>query len=1054
MKQAIAYMARNSVAANLLMLLILLLGVLNLSRIPQEVFQEASLDIIEIRAEYDGASPEEVEDGVVRRIEDAVEGIDGIDRLSSIAAENIGVVTASLKLGADVDKVLDDIKSGVDRISTFPAEAERPAIRELTNRRNVLQIAIYGAASERTLKTLATKVKDDLTARDEISFVSLVGVSDYEISIEVPERALAAYGLRLSDIAAAVRRGSLDLPGGTLETRSEEILIRSKGQDYTARDFEEIIVLVGKGGETVRLADLATVTESFADDDLIARFEGQPAALISVSRTGNERVLDIAEAVEDYLNGFRATIPEGISVDTWRNEHVYLKSRLNLLINNGIAGFILVTLALVLFMNIHLAIWTAIGLLVSFVGAFSVMALLGVSIEMTSLFGFIVAIGIIVDDAIVVGENIYRERELGAPPLRAAIQGAKRMSVPITFAVLTTIAAFSPMLFVPGSLGKLMRSIPTVAIAVLAFSLIESLFILPAHLAHMKRNEHRGVVMRRIGSIQSTTTRALRRFIHGPLDALLRFTIRRYGRVLICSIVAIAGSLGIVRSGLVGFIFIPEIEGEVVSARIEMPLGSTASQTQQINAVVEAMGHKAAAELHATLPEDHPPPVINTMSIVGDHPSLAFGPMAADQEVIVQPHLGEVNFELVSAEIRAFPAARFEEEWREEVGELPGVSSLVFQSALLDLGSSIRAELSAPTAVALDDAANRFKTRLADIEGVSNIDDDRTKGKREVQLELQPDARSLGLTFEDMAYQVRSAFFGVEAARIQRGRDDVRVVVRLPEDERNTLADVKRMQIQTFSGARVPLAEVASVRFGSGPSAIARRDRRRVVTVTADVNEGQNTLNAVIAQLEDEVIPTIRRAIPGLRVSFEGEQRQQAEAVSALAQGFIIALFVIFALLAIPLRSYVQPFIIMAVIPFGFVGALIGHIVLGLNLSMLSLFGIVALSGVVINDSLVLIDFVNERRRSGVPMREAIREGGKERFRAILLTSVTTFLGVLPLILERSTQAQFLIPMAVSLGVGVLFATVILMMLVPALLMLHYRVAEIMGRTMDREVTV
>jgi len=1046
MKKAIAYMAQNSVAANLLMLLILFLGLLNVSRIPQEIFQEASLDAVEIRTDYLGASPEEVEDGVVRRIEEAIEGIDGIDQISSVAAENVGVVTASLKLGADVGKALNDIKSGVDRINTFPAEVERPVVRELTNRRNVLQIAIYGDASEHTFKALAEQVKDDLTALDEISFVRLTGVRDYEISIEVSENTLAAYGLRLSDIAAAVGRGSLDLPGGSLETRSEEILVRSKGQRYTARDFEEIIVLASPTGASVRLSDLATVTDGFKEDNLIARFGGQPAVLVSVSRSGDERVPDIAEATKAYLTDLRSQLPEGISVDTWRNEHYYLESRLNLLIRNGIAGFILVTLALVLSMNLQLALWTSFGLLVCFIGTFSVMAFLGVSIDMTSLFAFIIAIGIVVDDAIVIGESIFREQERGVPPMRAAVQGAQRLCIPVTFAVLTTIAAFSPMLFVPGSIGKLMASIPTVAITVLVFSLIESLFILPAHLSHMKRKKSSGRIVRRLNLIQSATTRALERFTHGPLDRVLRFTTRRYILVLVSSVILIGLSLTIVGSGLIQFVFLPEIEGEVVTAPIEMPPGTTAERTQQIAELLEAQGHEAAAELQASLPENHSPVVTNTMTVVGDQPSLMLEPMSADQHLIVQPHLGEVSFELTSAETRKFPALRFEEVWRDKVGEIPGVSSLVFQASLISLGSSIRAELTASTPQALEEAAVRFRDELTSIAGVSNIDDDRDRGKREVQLELLPESRSLGLTFEDMAQQVRNAFFGAEALRIQRGRDDVRVMTRLPEEERNSPEDLKRLRIRTPAGAEVPLSEVAEVSFGTGPASIYRRDRRRVITISADVNEEETTLNKVLDRLESTIIPEMQGKIPGFRVSFEGEQRQQADAMDALTRGFIIALFVMYALLAIPFRSYVQPFIILAIVPFGFVGALIGHIFMGLSLSTLSLWGIVALSGIVINDSLVLIDYINKRSRAGMSMEEAIWEGGKVRFRPILLTSVTTFLGVLPLILEQSTQAQFLIPMAVSLGIGVLFATAILMMLVPALMMLHYRMGFLLRR--------
>ena len=1046
MKTAIAYMAQNRVAANLLMLLILFLGILNVSRIPQEIFQEASLDAVEIHTGYPGASPEEVEDGIIQPIEDAVEGVDGIDQVSSIASENVGVVTVSLKLGADLDQALNDIKSGVDRINTFPAEAERPVVRELTNRRNILQIAIYGNAPERTLKSLAEQIKDDLTALDDISTVRLAGVRDYEISIEVSGNTLAAYGLRLSDVAAAVRRGSLDIPGGSMETRSEEILIRSKGQNYTAKDFEEMVILSTPAGAAVRLSDLATVTDGFKDDDLIARFGGQPAVLVSVSRTGDERVLDIAKATEAYLEDFRTRVPEGISIDTWRNEHIYLRSRLDLLIKNGIMGFILVTLALVLSMNLQLALWTSLGLLVSFIGSFTVMALLGISIDMTSLFAFIIAIGIVVDDAIVIGENIYRERERGVPHVQAAVQGATRLCAPVTFAVFTTIAAFSPMLFVPGSTGKLMQPIPMVVITVLLFSLIESLFILPAHLSHMKRKTESGRIMKWLELVQSAITRYLERFIHGPLDRVLRFTTRRYILILLSSVVLINLSLVPVLGGWVPFIFLPEIEGEVVTARIEMPLGTPAQRTQQIAQFLETKGLETANELQATLPERHPPLVINTMTMVGNQPSLMLDPMAAEQHVIVESHLGEVSIELVSSEIRKIPALTFEKMWREKVGEIPSVNSLVFQASLLSLGSSIQAELTAPTAQELDKAVSLFRSALAEIPGVSNIDDDRDLGKREVQLELLHESHSLGLTFEDMAQQVRNAFFGTEALRIQRGKDDVGVIVRLPEEERNTPVDLQQLRIRTSAGAEIPLREVAEIRFGTGPSTIHRRDRRRVVTVMADVNAESNTLSEVIRRLESETIPAIQVDIPGARVSFEGEQRQQADTLNALTRGLMIALFVMYALLAIPFRSYVQPLIILAVIPFGFIGALFGHIVMGLSLSMLSLFGIVALSGIVINDSLVLIDFINQRRRAGIPMEEAIWEGGKARFRPILLTSVTTFMGLLPLILERSTQAQFLIPMAVSLGIGVLFATVILMMLVPALMMLHHRLDSVFRR--------
>ena len=1050
MKNAIAWMVRNRVAANLLMVLILLVGAVSFTNVVQEVFPEASLDMIQVRVEYLGASPEEVEEGVVRRVEEQIESVDGIDRISSVAAENVGVVTAQLKLGTDVAKALDDIKAEIDRITTFPDEAEQPEVQELTSRRQVIQLAVHGQASERTLKELANRIKDDLTALPLISYMRIDGVRDYEISIEVSEATLRAYGLRLSDVSFAVRRGSLDLPGGSVETQGEEILIRTKGQNYTAKDFEEIIVLARPDGTTIRLGDLATVHDGFEDADLITRFEGEPAVLLSVFRTSDERVLDIIEEINSYLGTLRSTLPEGIEIDVWQDQGRLLQSRLDLLIRNGRVGLLLVILALALFLNIRLAFWTSVGLFLSFIGVFAVMVYLGVSINLLSLFAFILAIGIVVDDAIVIGENIFAEQERGKSPVEAAIQGAKRLFVPVSFAVFTTIVAFSPLLFVPGQIGKFMRNIPIIVIAVLAFSLIESLFILPAHLSHVKINSDKkpGRILGFIERIQNAFSRLLRRFIEGPLDRALGFSVRHYGLVIVTAISMILLSAGLVAGGLIKFSFLPDIEGENVIARIEMPQGTTAEQTRRVAVFIEERGRETIAELQAALPDDHPPLVKNVFSIVGEQPSLSATPLNADLTNLIQSNVAEVNFELLEAEERDLSAVAVEQAWREKVGVMPGVKSLSFQSAIFSLGSPVQAELSAPTPEMLDQAVERFKAELSQFAGVFDVEDDRELGKREVQLALLPQARTLGVSLDDMARQVRSAFYGDEALRVQRGRDDIRVMVRLPKDERNALADLQNLRIRTPTGAEIPLAEVAEASFGFGPSAIQRRDRRRVTTVTADVDEDVVAADDVIGNLEAEIIPAMQQDYPGLRVSFEGEQQQQTDALAALGRGFVIALFIIYALLAIPFRSYVQPFVIMAAIPFGFIGAVMGHLAMGLSMGILSMFGVIGLSGVVVNDSLVLIDFINERRRAGIPMADAIREGGKVRFRPILLTSLTTFLGVLPLILEKSLQAQFLIPMAVSLGFGILFATVILMVLVPALTMLNYEMEQFVRRTL------
>lgn len=1095
MKGTIDWMARNGVAANLLMFLIIVGGFISLSSVVQEVFPEFSLDSIQVRVEYLGASPDEIEESIVQRIEEQIESIEGIRRITSVASENVGVVTAELQLGTDVSDALDKIKAEVDRITTFPVDAEEPEVQELTNRSQVIQLAIHGDASERSLKELANRIKDELTTLPELSYVSVNGVRDYEISIEVDEATLRKYNLQLSDITMAVRRGSLDLPGGSLETTNEEILIRTKGQNYTADDFESIIVLARPDGTTLRLSDIATVVDGFEEADLSTRFDGNPAAFVEVYRTGDERVLDMVEVVQAYVEEIQPTIPAGISVDVWQNDARILDSRFNLLIKNGAQGLALVILALALFLDLRLAFWVSIGIFISFVGVFAVMLYMGVSVNLITLFAFILSLGIVVDDAIVIGENVFAEQSKGGSPLEAAIRAAQRLAKPVIFAVLTTVTAFSPLLFAPGALGKIMSQMPIIVIAVLVFSLIESLFILPQHLSHTKSEAERQkpTLMRRIAgglilylifsaimySTQGTITpftmivfipvmliavyidelqtwvkRGLEWNTNGPLQRGLEFATKHYGIVICTCLAMVLVSMGLIAGGYVKFSFFPDIEGENVIARIELPEGTPVEQTEEIATFIESTGREVAAEFQATLPEEHPPIINHIYTSVGMQPMLNRGPNANSGASPIQSHLAEINIELLDAEERELSAEVFEGVWRERVGQIPNVKSIAFQSAVISLGKPIQLEVSAPTPEELELAVERFKAELNEFAGVFEIEDDQDPGKREVKLALKPQARMLGVTLDDLARQVRAGFYGDEALRIQRGRDDIRVMVRLPQDERNALADIQNLRIRTPAGAEIPLAEVATAAFGFGPSAINRTDRRRVATITADVDPEIITAQQVVTALEAENIPAVIRDYPGVRAGFEGEQREQADTNAALLQGFMIALFVIYALLAIPFGSYIQPLIIMAAIPFGFIGAILGHYFLGISFGLLSVFGIIGLSGVVVNDSLVLIDFVNQRAREGLPMREAIIDAGKARFRPILLTSITTFLGILPLILERSVQAQFLIPMAVSLGFGILFATFIILLLVPALAMWQHDITTFFEGRKTRNVMV
>ncbi len=1054
MNRAVQWMAGNGVAANLLMIFIVVAGLLSLLNIRQEVFPEFSLDTIQVRVEYPGASPEEIEEAIVQRVEDRISGINGVRRITSTASENVGVVLAELALGTDASSALDDIKAEIDRITSFPVDAEEPEVLELTAQSRVIEIAIYGAVGERTLKEIANRAKDDLSSLPEISLVRVSGVRDYEISIEVSKGALRAYRLTLDEIALAVRRGSLDLPGGSVETAREEILIRVEGQNYTRSDFADIIIRANTDGSMLRLGDVADIRDGFEDTDLITSYNGQPTVFVQVFRTGEERVLDIVEVVERYLEGELAlTLPRGVQYGIWRSEADYLQARISLLVKNGRVGLILVLVALALFLNLRLALWPAVGIFVSFAGVFAVMAVLGVSISMMSLFGFILAIGIVVDDAIVVGENIYAERERGTSARQASVRGTMRVSMPVIFAVLTTVAAFTPLLFIPGSIGKFLTVIPVIVISVLVLSLIEALFILPYHLSHLPApgTQKMDGMFRPLYLLQDAIQSRLQRFIDGPLERAVRFAVRRWGLVILgaCSMLMLVG--GLVAGRYIRFSFLPVIEGEEVVAFVELEEGTTSERTLDVASYIERMGYEAVQELEAEQPDDDPPLVEAVYLSVGERPSVGNTPGLSASVTFVRSNIAEISFRLSDPEVRSLPAVEFERVWRDKVGPIAGATTLTFSAQLLDLGAPIQVELSHPDTASLNAAVPVLSDHLNRIAGVTDVRDDRGQGKREIELTLKPAARTLGVTLDDLARQVRSAFFGNEVLRLQRGRDEVRVYVRLPETERNTLADLHDYRIRAPGGGEVPLSQVAELSPGVGSSTIRRIDGRRIVTITADVNRAVITGQEVNTALEASILPALQDEFPGLRYAFGGEQREQAIALGGLGRGFALALLAMYALLAIPFRSYVQPLIIMASIPLGFIGAALGHLIMGIDLGLLSMFGIVGLSGVVVNDSLVLIDFINERHRSGLPMSEAIVQGAKVRFRPILLTSITTFLGVFPIIIEKSTQAQFLVPMAVSLGYGILFATVIIMVAVPALAMMSHVATQKVKGFMHRE---
>jgi multidrug efflux pump subunit AcrB len=1051
--RAIAWFAGNHVAANLLMMLLAVGGLLSIPTIKQEVFPELNLDVVTVSVVYPGAAPMEIEEGICIRIEEELQGLQGVKRISSTAAEGVCLVSVELLAGEDARRRLDEIRSRVDGIDSFPEEAEKPVIVQAGVRFQVLDVAVSGDVDEATLKRLGQQVRDEIAALPGITDVELVATRPYEVAIEVSEDALLRHDLTFDHVVRAVRRSSLDLPGGSVKTAGGEILIRAKGQAYRGGEFEGLVLLSRPDGSRLRLGDVARVVDGFEETDQLAHFDGRPTTLVEVYRVGNQSALEISATVREYIEQARERFPAGVTLTVWQENARFLRTRLDTLLRNGRDGFALVLLVLALFLRLRLAFWVSLGVPLSFLGTLFVMPSLGLSINLVSLMAFIVVLGIVVDDAIVVGENAYTEQSRGAAPLAGAIAGAQGIAMPVIFGVLTTIVAFVPMLFVVGPMGRMTRIIPMIVIACLIFSLIESLFVLPSHLAHAAARETRGshpvtrTWLRFQGIVASTLQRFIREVYRPVLEILLEW---RYLTVAAgVSILLIA--MAILGGGWLRFVFQPEVEGEVAVAYLTMPLGTPVEVTSEAVSQLVRAAEEVRREVDAE--RESGSVIAHVFDAVGEQPyrrRQASSVAAFSQANGTGSHLGEVEIEVVPSEEREITVEELTRRWRERTGMIPGAVELSFASTLITAGAPIHLELAGPDLDELVSAAERVKRALAVYPGVIDLSDSFRGGKQEIELEILPEAEALGLTLSDLAGQVRQAFYGHEVQRIQRGRDDVKVVVRYPAEDRRSLGDLERMRIRAADGSAVPFSSVARATLGRGFSSIQREDRRRVVSVTAAVDTRMANANEIVADLKSEVVPDIEAIHPRLQISFGGEQREQAEVLGSLIRGWIIALFAIYALLAVPLRSYVQPLIIMAAIPFGLVGAIGGHLIMQYKFSMMSVVGLVALSGVVVNDSLVLVDYINKCRAKGAALQDAIREAGAARFRAILLTSLTTFAGLTPLLMEQSVQAKLLIPMGISLAFGVIFATLITLVIVPVSYLILEDLLQVAGRLFRR----
>jgi multidrug efflux pump subunit AcrB len=1046
-RAAIRWMAKNHVAANILMFVLIVGGLLRGYSIKQEVFPEVDLDRVQVSVAYPGAGPEEVEEGILLQIEENLTGIDGIKEITSSASEGIGIVTAEVASREDPDLVLQDIKSEVDRIVTFPEDAEKPIIAKLVNRAEVISVVVYGEVSDKVLREQAEEIREELLALEGITQVDLSGVRPYEISIEIPEENLRRYGLTLEEVARRIRRASLDLPGGTIKTEGGQILLRTKERRYFGPEYAEIVVVTNPGGVQVKLDDIARIKDDFEETDVFARFDGVPAAMVKVFRVGDQKPIEISNRVKEYVKEKAPRIPTSVNIGVWFDTSEIYQSRINLLIKNACLGLTLVFLILGLFLEIRLALWVMLGIPISFFGSMLLMPTLDVSINMLSLFAFILALGILVDDAIVVGENIFEQRQSGKPYVDAATDGTVEVGIPVIYAVLTTVVAFLPLVFVTGVMGKFIKVIPLVVIALLVMSLIESLFVLPAHLSGGRPNNHVGRGF--FGSLERIRLgfgKHLERFITERYRPFLARCLRyRYTTVAV-GIAVLLLALGVVRGGILKFTFMPEVEGDMVIASIKMPPGTPSEETAKVAQFVVKEGKKVVEDFDRDMAEGNSI-MRNIFTLVGTTLARA-GPGGG--QTSSASHLSEIAMFLAESKVRGVPAAEVANRWREAVGDLPGVDSVSFTSSLFVVGSDIDVRAAHADFDVLDRVAGTIKRSLAEYPGVGDIDDSLSQGKRELKIQLRPEARTLGVTEEELGRQIRSAFYGAEALRLQRGRNEVKVMVRYPEEDRRNLWNLESMRIRTPDEGEIAIAAAADVAEGWGYASINRTDRKRVVNISATVDESSANAQEILLDMQENLFPKLATDYPGLTFDLVGEEKERKESMESMKKGFSMALIGIFALLAVPFRSYSQPLLIMAAIPFGMVGAVAGHMIMGYTLSILSFFGIVALAGVVVNDSLLLINTVNVKRREGADLQTALADAGTRRFRPILLTSLTTFFGLTPMILETSVQAQFLIPMAISLGFGILFATGITLLLVPSLYMMLEDVRGLFGLGVPR----
>ncbi len=1025
----IAWFARNHVAANLLLAAIVIAGMYSLVRvIPVEVFPSFELETVNVSVSYPAATPEDMETGIANQIEESIADLPEIEKLTSRSVEGAVTVTAEVRSGEDPQKLLNDIKSRVDALSTLPVDAERPIVERPLIKREVLSLVVSGDLDEKELNQLARQVRDELLRLPGLTQTDLQGIRPYEIGIEVSEDKLREYGVTISDVASAIDGQSLDLSAGRIRTASGEILLRAKAQAYYYGQFARIVVKRYEDGSELTLDELATIDDGFEEDPIFTRFNGKLAAVVNVYRVGDESAIAVSDVVHQYIEDNRYRYPPNVEMGIWDDDSTIVKARVQTLLTNAWQGALLVSILLALFLRPVIAFWVVIGIPVTFMGAMALMPVFGVTINILSLFGFILVLGLVVDDAIVTGENIYSHYTRDPDGLTAAINGTREVAVPVIFGILTTVVAFMPFLFIEGRLSVLFEQVAFVVIPVLLFSLLESKLILPAHLKHIKQIKDYGGQPPKAVRFQQFFADGMTTFVDRVYRPVVNKALNRRYLTWFSFVCVFMVTISLISEGWTRFVFFPRIQSETAKASLTMQEGTPLIETQF---VVQRIEH-AAVELQNKYidPVSGESIIENILATEGVSRGGGSG----------QSNVGAVRFEITPPENRTLrvDSATLVREWREAIGPVVGIDQLNFRAEIGRPGDPLDVQLISQDIGALSAVADKIKDKLTTYDGVFDISDNLSDGKQELQITLKPEAELLGFNLQQVTRQVREAFYGKEAQRIQRLRDDIRVMVRYPQDERASLADLEELLIATDSGAEARFGDIATVKWGRSPSAIYHVDQQRSVNVIADIDKTSVNMTLLSEDLL-AYLDELSNQYPTVDVTLEGEAAEQRDSLSTIVWGGAIVLFAIYALLAIPFASYSQPFIVMSVIPFSLVGAVFGHWLMGVDLSIMSIMGMMALVGIVVNDSLVLVDFVNRKvKEEGVSISDAVRESGAARFRPVILTSLTTFLGLLPLLFETSTQAQFLIPMAISLGFGVLFATFITLILIPC----HYLILE------------